>query len=442
MCSKFDNRLLSSSLGSSSLAMLALLGCLWGYSTSTTAQEKKEETTYKNNNATTPTWPTVNSMLDNLQIQGFASQAFISTTDNDVFGNTDQGGSFGFTEVGLNALFRPLPKLQLSAQMLSRRAGMGGNSGEPRLDFGFLDYRLFSHETHQFGIRVGRLKNPFGFYNDTRDVAFTRPSILLPQSIYFDRTRNLGLSGDSVQLYGETSHPSIGNFSVQFGVWRPLVKDKETEFAIFNSSPNGNFSPETSIIGRGIYESHNSRLRLAISGIWLNVDYEPGLSDSFTAGSFSFSPLYFSAQYNAERWSLTAEYALRRLDFKNFGHPVFDEQADNTTGESFYFQGVYRLNPKWEALLRYDVYYADRNDRNGSEYVQWREDHDLPQRPRHSRFAKDITVGLRWNITPQIMARLEYHHVNGTGWLSGLDNPVGSTVKEWNLFAAQLSFRF
>jgi hypothetical protein len=54
-----------------------------------------------------------------------------------------------------------------------------------------------------------------------------------------------------------------------------------------------------------------------------------------------------------------------------------------------------------------------------------------------------LTVGLRWNITPQIMARFEYHYINGTGWLSGLDNPVGSaTFKEWDLFAAQLSFRF
>ncbi|PTN11007.1 hypothetical protein [Nitrosomonas aestuarii] len=442
MCSKLNNRLINVSLGPPNLALLALLACLLGFNLSAYAQDKKEDIHYKNNDAATSTWPKVKNMWDNFQIQGFASQAFIATSDNDVFGNTDQGGSFGFTEVGLNALFRPLPRLQLSGQMLSRRAGEGGTAGEPRLDFGFLDYRLFSHETHQFGIRVGRLKNPFGFYNDTRDVAFTRPSILLPQSIYFDRTRNLGLSGDSVQLYGETSHPTIGNFSVQFGVWRPLVKDRETEYAIFAHSPEGKLTPETSIIGRGIYESHDSRLRLAISGIWLNVDYKPGINDRFTPGAFSFSPLYLSAQYNAERWSLTAEYALRRLDFKNFGDPRFDEQANNTTGESFYFQGVYRFNHKWEALLRYDVYYADRNDRDGSEFVQWRQDRGFGSAPAHSRFAKDITVGLRWNITPQIMARLEYHHVNGTGWLSGLDNTPGSTVKEWDLFAAQLSFRF
>ncbi len=407
-------------------------------------QTKFDQTaTLKNTNSSSK-WFSETNFLDNLKFQGFASQAFIATSDNNVFGKTDQGGGFGFTEIGLNALFRPLPRLQLSAQMLSRRAGEGGNAGVPRLDFGFADYLLYSHEVHQFGIRVGRLKNPFGFYNDTRDVAFTRPSILLPQSIYFDRTRNLGMSSDSVQLYGETSHPTIGNFSVQFGVMRSLVKDRETEYAIFHSSRIGELSPETSFIGRGIYETHDARLRLAISGIWLNTHYNPGgPDDTLTRGSFSFSPLFLSAQYNAEKWSLTAEYALRRLDFANFGTPTLDEQANNTTGESFYVQGVYRFHPKWEALLRYDVYFADRSDRDGKKFVQWRIDHNRSVPPAHSRYAKDLTVGLRWNITPQIMARFEYHHINGTGWISGLDNPdIASTVKEWDLFAAQLSFRF
>ena len=173
-----------------------------------------------------------------LQIHGFASQAYITTSDNDVFGNSDNGGSFGLTESGLNASVRPLPRVLLSAQLLSRRAGEG-NTGMPRLDFGFLDYRIYSHEANQFGIRVGRLKNPFGFYNDTRDVPFTRPSIMLPQSIYFDRVRNISLSGDSVQLYGEAAVSNWGTVSTQFGVFLPIVSDKDTELSILGALPRG-----------------------------------------------------------------------------------------------------------------------------------------------------------------------------------------------------------
>ncbi|SET00070.1 hypothetical protein SAMN05216326_1098 [Nitrosomonas marina] len=381
-------------------------------------------------------WPTAKDLLDNLQIQGFASQAFMATSDNDVFGNTDEGGGFGFTELGLNALFSPHSRLQLSAQMLSRRAGKD-NTGVPRLDFAFLDYRLYSHEANQFGIRFGRLKNPFGFYNDTRDVPFTRPSILLPQSIYFDRTRNVGLSSDSIQFYGETSNAKWGDFAIQFGIIRPIVDDRDTEISLLGPRLTGNLSPDVSLIGRGLFETPGKRFRLAVSGIWFNADYKPGVKEAglINPGSIEFSPIYVSAQYNTERWTLTSEYALRKFRYTDFD--VTDLDILDFYGESFYFQGEYRFNHKWEALIRYDVLYTDRSDRDGSEFAA------LRGKPAHSRFAKDLTVGLRWNITPRIMARLEYHRINGTAWLAPLDNPDASmTSKNWNLFAAQLSFRF
>ena len=163
---------------------------------------------------------------------------------------------------------------------------------------------MYSHEADQFGIRVGRLKNPFGFYNDTRDVAFTRPGILLPQSIYFDRTRNLGLSGDSVQIYGEKAISSLGTFSAQFGVWWPIVSDKDTESSVvLTHLRQGSLNREASYIGRGIFETNDKRLRLGVSGIWLNTSYDPSFhsQDPIGSGSFLFTPIYFSAQYNAEK---------------------------------------------------------------------------------------------------------------------------------------------
>ena len=79
------------------------------------------------------------------------------------------------------------------------------------------------------------MKTPLGLYNDTRDVAFTRPSILLPQSIYFDRTRKLALAADGVHLYGEY-RSDLGDISFQAGVVRPLVLGAETEVALLGES--------------------------------------------------------------------------------------------------------------------------------------------------------------------------------------------------------------
>lgn len=370
------------------------------------------------------TWP------DTLQIHGFASQGFMLTSDNRFFGDSEDG-SFDFTELGLNASIRPIPDLQLSAQVLSRRAGKG-DDGDLRLDYGFLDYTLISNESGNLGFRLGRIKNPLGFYNDTRDVAFTRPSIFLPQSIYFDRTRNLALSSDALYIYGEFRN-KYGDFFYMFGSGYPDVENKETELAFLGQQlqQGGRLNREISHLGRFILDPAGTNLRLAVSGAIVNIQFQP-ISSPITEGDIRFSPLIFSAQYNAELWSLTSEYALRFFKYRDVGPLNLD-----FIGESYYLQGTYRISDHLEALLRYDVLYQDRDDRSGNKFAA------SSGAPDHSRFAKDWTAGLRWDMTSSWMSRIEYHYVDGTAWLQLLDNPVSSeTDRYWHLFALLISYRF
>jgi hypothetical protein len=377
--------------------------------------------------------PIPQNLPNNLQIHGFFSQSWLKSSDNNVFGkSSSDSGSFDFREIGLNASMRPLNNLQFSVQGISRWAGKG-SPGNIRLDYGFIDYTFLSTETGQLGIRLGRMKNPLGFYNDTRDVSFTRPSILLPESIYFDRVRKVALAADGAHLYGEY-RSDMGVLSFQGGAVRPLVRGAEAEVALLGNDMAGRLTPEISYIGRVNYELDEGRLRFSVSGTQLNIGYAPGAVDQLHSGSIRFEPLIFSAQYNAERWSLTSEYALRHFAYKNFGVSPLNL---NFTGESYYFQAAYRFTPEWEGFIRYDVLYTNRDDRSGEKWAA------ATGRPAFSRFAKDITAGLRWNITPELMVRAEYHRVNGTGWLSSLDNPVsGDLVQNWDLFSILGSYRF
>jgi hypothetical protein len=373
----------------------------------------------------------------NLQIHGFASQSWLISSDkNNFFGkSSSDGGSFDFREFGLNASMRPVSRLQFSAQMISRTAGKG-SPGNIRLDYGFMDYTYFSGEASQLGIRLGRMKTPLGFYNDTRDVPFTRPSILLPQSIYFDRTRKLAIAADGMHLYGEY-RSDFGDISFQGGVVRPLVRGDEAEAAVFGRQFPGHLSPNISYTGRVNYDLDGGRVRFAVSASHLNMSYVPGAADPVHAGTILFTPVIFSAQYNAERWSLTTEYALRHLEYDNF--VAFKDM--NIWGESYYFQGAYRFTPDWEGFVRYDVYLADKSDPHGTKWVAEQPVQRAGQ--GFSRFAKDITVGIRWNVTPEFMLRAEYHNVNGTGWLSTLDNPNrGDLSQRWDLFTILGSYRF
>ncbi|EGV33419.1 hypothetical protein ThidrDRAFT_0626 [Thiorhodococcus drewsii AZ1] len=372
-------------------------------------------------------WP------EQLQLHGFATQGYILTTGNNYFGESIDGGSFDFRELGLNASWRFKPGLQFSAQAVSRLAGET-DDGAIRLDFGFLDDRFLSGREGQMGIRLGRILNPLGLYLDTRDVAFARPSILLPQSIYFDVNRNLALSLDGAQLYGER-YGERGNVSFQLQWGYPRVDDPDFERSIFFGSAPGDLESEPTWLARLGYESVDARLRFAISGGQVNVGYDPhGPGDALDSGRFRFEPLILSAQYNARYWDLTAEYARRPTSLRNFG-PEFPDVG--FTGESYYLQGTYRFAPRWEALLRYDVLYWDKEDRNGTAFAA------VTGQPAYRRFAKDLTVGLRWNLTASFMLRTEFHYIDGTGWLSELENPIPSeTERYWTLFSILGSYRF
>ena len=117
-------------------------------------------------------------------------------------------------------------------------------------------------------------------------------------------------------------------------------------------------------------------------------------------------------------------------------------------GQSYYFQAAYRFAPKWELMARYDAMYPNTNDMNGKT-AQYSAAMAGIYLPAFSQFAKTLTVGLRYDISPWMMIRAEYNYVNGTAWLPsegslGPDGNVDSfkTVQYWDMFGFLVSLRF
>ncbi|WP_169513692.1 hypothetical protein [Litchfieldella anticariensis] len=372
-----------------------------------------------------------NEVMDTLQVHGFLSQALVITDENNFFGpSSEDGGSLQFTEIGANASLRPHEDILLAAQVISRRAGGDRDDMEPKLDHGVIDYQAFSDSTTRFGTQIGRFKNPFGFYNQTRDIAFTRPSILLPQSIYFDRTRSLGLAADGVAIYGEKRLP-IGTFRAQVGAGKPQVGDDVARTLSLDTQP-GTLDGDMSYIGQLLYEHSDGQFIAALSAAQVNATFESS-DPLWNGGQMRFQPWVLSLQYNEEYWSLTAEYALRRTSLNEFRIP---QANGSVTGESWYLQYTRRFSRDWQWLLRYDVLITDRDDRSGRQFEE------TGAGPAHARFAKDLTLGLQWNVHPRVLLAAEYHYVEGTGWLSSQDNPDPNTEKYWNMLLFQASWRF
>jgi TonB dependent receptor len=377
------------------------------------------------------------SLPEEIQFHGFMSQGFFHSSDNNVFGQSDDGISPGLTEIGLNVNYQPWDRLRFAAQGLYRRAG-DVDPGSVRLDYGLVDFTMFDYDSGKVGIRGGRIKIPFGLYNETRDVAFTHPTILLPQGIYFDRSRSLLISADGGSFYAE-QRTGIGDFNFKFNVGMPSNDLKEIQTVVLaTQNARGQFVTKPAIAAQLNYEINGGEYIFAISYMDLEFDYISTpqekllpFPDRLQNSSSHIQPLMASAQYNGEKFTLTGEYQVR---WNTFGR--FAPQGGKFLTESWYVEGSYRVLPELQATVRYDTVSIDMDDRSGKGAEQL-------NFPGHVTYAKDWVFGLRWDITPAWMVRGEYHRVHGTAWLPQADNPIVSQdIQDWDLYALQLSFKF
>lgn len=369
------------------------------------------------------------------QLHGFISQGFNYTTDYEVFG-TSTDGSFDFTELGINGSAKLTPNLLVSAQGLYRSTGGSDDQGA-RLDFAQIDYSVPMFDSAAvLGVRAGRVKVPFGLYNDTRDVVWTRPTVLLPQSIYLDTLaiRQAQIAADGGILYGRYTYGDH-RFGLEFLAADPL-DDTGGTAAFLTGLPNaegGNMSGRAYLLGRASYEWRGGQGRLMATVVDLDRDYN-STSPTMPSGNVKVTYPLFSGQYNAEHWSLTTEYGW--IGLQRTGFLPFTQQS---TSENFYVQGEYRFTPDISGVLRYDVFHVDRDDRDGDNLSK------LTGLPKHRFYARDLTVGVRWEFARNFLLAADYHYVNGTAWLNTTDNPdlnSGGGSADWHLFTTMLSFRF
>ncbi len=365
---------------------------------------------------------------------GFASQALIITDHNRFFGPSDKA-SLDMTEIGLNGSIQWTPHIRTAAQVLSRRAGKMDN-GTPDLDYGLFDLRLHTTMHQQFGLYLGRIKNPIGLYNETRDVAFTRQGIFSPQSIYFDKVRDLLLSSDGVQFYSHTNLAS-GILSVRAGSGYPLV-DRNVEMAYLGQNYGGTLKgQQPAYIGQIMYELFGGRWIISASALTTALKFHPAAADRLSGldtGKVGIDYSVLSAQFNGEKWRLTSEVAFETIHFQ--GISAF-HQSISSHSLGYYLEASYQWHPTWQSFIRHERFYADKHDKYGKNYAV--RDPFLSARSRYSRI---WATGIRWNITASWMIRAEYQTHIGTAILSPAENNLNSAYKHWDLFAMAVSYRF
>jgi hypothetical protein len=377
------------------------------------------------------------------QVHGYAAQGLVLSSDDNFFGHSTTG-SLDYYEAGLNGEVQLRSNLLIAAGGAVRAAGVT-DTGRPRLDYALLDYRFMDGSNADSGldanagVRVGKVKNTVGFFNATRDVIFTRPSILLP-SVYGDNQnqRDLVFAAPGAQLYGNViwgrqEFSLTGTASSNRG-----VSQAEDRLLITLSIP---FSLK-------VQDSWNAQLMDSIDGGRWQFGFSkfygrfilsaitPTAPPEVLSGSIGVGLDVFSARFNAEKFSLTAEYALtpNKDTVTLAGSPLVHSDV---TADTAYLQADYRFTSHWSAMARMDVAFLDRSDRDGHQFAAAN-----PGTDPASRYSRDFTVGLNWRYGEHWGVWGEYHVIDGTENVQPLQNLGRQLSDHWSMFMLMAGYTF
>ncbi len=376
---------------------------------------------------------------EGIQLHGFVSQGAALTSHNQFAGSTPGNAGFDARELGANISWQPTPLWLMSAQLVSRWAG-GMDNGSARVDYALIDYTLIDDANHRLGLQAGKIKNPYGFYNMTRDVAHTRSGIMLPQSIYQDQIRDFFLAAPGVAMRGNEEYAEH-LFSWQVSVLQPQVNSANLTAYIVDPQ-QGHFKGNSSLLGQMLWEFDGGKWRTGLSLGQFDIQFLPAPGDFFGrgatsgAGKVTLNTGVLSLEHNRENWSYTAEYASTRQIRNGFNVPGMSMLDADTTIEACYLQTLWRFAPRWQVLARYDVLYLDKQDRNGAGFSA------ATGLPAAQRYARDWTWGLRYEPMEKLSLFAEIHHINGGAWLSKLDNPPAGLNSRWNMLLLEAAWHF
>ncbi len=373
-----------------------------------------------------------------VQWHGFVSEALVYADHHRMgYAKPNQLGSY-LSEGGLNVSAQIDGHWLLSAQVLSRWDGI--QVGKPRWDVLMAERMLLNQNGQQLAVQAGMLKNPYGFYNTTRDVAHTRPGIVLPW-VYHDQARNFVLSAPAMAVRGRHT-ATWGNLSWQLNVLQPDVNNPTMVMFLVGAQQGGQMQPRRSAVGQVLWESERADWRLAWSFTDMGMHYRPVPTDFRGAGAFSgagdlsLRSHLLSLEHNTEHWTHTVEYAQARILRDNFNIPGVPFMDRHSTLEQGYVQMAYRFTPNWQTWLRRDWMFVDNQDRNGLAFAA------LTGQSPYQRYMRDMSWGVRCDPTPNWSLMAEVHHINGAANLALFNNPPATQRPRWNMFLLQADYHF
>lgn len=376
----------------------------------------------------------VNAAEEEINIHGFIAQGIIDVNGSD-YVSDDQDISFELTEIGLNASYQFSPDLRVAGQAVYLNGGNRYNEGV-RVDYLLVEWALHNTENWQTKLYLGRFKNYHWLYSSIRDVPMARPSIILPQSVYFDATRDMSVGGNGGAIATRYSHEDIGDIDLTASIGYSPVSSTQTTI-VMGSTSTGKLNHDNDFQGSIYWRPSSSQWKFGLATTNADFSYKSGQSDSFIDGNLALERFYANAEYQAENWTFSAEILQEHQIITGLLYPGL---VINKKGQGGYVQGQYDITPKLQFLARYEHYYANKDDKHGRQL----ELDSMGTVPNYFGYQYDTTLGLKYRLADKVELQFEHHWIQGTARLTPVLIPEPRVNKEeyWQIWALQLMYWF
>jgi len=342
-----------------------------------------------------PVYETFKTPYGNVYGWGSAAQGFVFTDRYSFFGSEDD--AFNYREISLGGQYEFLDRYSVTLQGEYRDAGESDNLGL-RLSQAFVDGYMSPRPDTILGVNLGRVEIPLGFYNRTRDRVDTRPSIVLPQSVYLEGLglRDILLTGDGGMFYG------LHEINKRSRIESKMAMARSSFVSVDGLEDAWIFSGWTGYVW-------DDKLSLRLTLLLSEKD------DT----KLTFPVL--SAQYKSDGWTLTSEWGNLKLDAP-FGRVETD---------GIYGQVEYAVTGNFSLFGRYD-------------YLKFGVDTVVPIEISDDRLrAQSLAFGFGYDITKHFRLNAEYHLMDGKAYLNDAENPgLDAGPEDWNMLVIMGSVRF
>jgi hypothetical protein len=378
-------------------------------------------------------------MTNDIYINGYIGVGYaIESANNFLDSKKDENK---LIEGALNVTYEYNNNISFAGQVAYREFGEYFTDKTLRVDYANINYTTSFLTNSEQSLSIGRIKIPSGIYNSSRDTPITRPSILMPQSGYFDLFRNLWLSTDGIII--SSSHQlTHGLVSISGGYGKTHIDDNFSNAALgqdaFGSWNGGSlslidirFNFDSLLFGLSYNNIHPKYLSTSSDTIPLfpvGNKISPVINGNVDVSSYTAF-----IQYNLGRFEITSEYIYRDIISSGF-IPAPPTKRDM---DGYYAQLKYAASPSLNLMVRFDQFYRSADQKNGVETP-------IGTDPPWYNNATTSSVGFNYNINEHWSIIADVHYIKGSGWLPPFSYQVPESVekKHWILSAFEVIYIF